>query len=100
MRQNLWAWSGEYVGYRDGDNLWLKNGKHMGKFHENEVYDKDGHYMGEIKNEKRLIYNIGKSGRRKYAFAPYGNRCGINYGNYGAYGMYGGYKDFPLKKYL
>jgi hypothetical protein len=51
----LWTWSGESVGYREGDGLWTHNGGDIGRFHGDEVYGPDGRYLGELIDGERLI---------------------------------------------
>ena len=92
----VWTWGGECFGYFDGDNLWTHDGKHIGRRFGDEIYGSDGRYLGEVRNENRLITNIGKKSHRGNSFAPYGNRGGYaKYANYVGYVMYAGCEDFP-----
>lgn len=95
-RTLLWTWGGTFFGYRDGDDLWTHDGRHVGRFHEDEVYGPDGHYLGKIRDEKRLITNLGKTQRRKGSFLRRVNRVGIvPRVDYVGRVMYVGHEDFP-----
>jgi hypothetical protein len=92
----VWTWRGECFGYFDEDNLWTYDGKNIGRRDGDEIYGSDGHYLGEVRNDNRLITNIGKKSHLRNSFTPYANRVGCaRYANYVGYVMYAGYEDFP-----
>ena len=70
----LWTWSGKYVGYFDGDDLWAYDGRHIGKLRGSEVYDAAGKYLGEKRNQDRLVFVRSKSHRKSAPFLPLDKR--------------------------
>ncbi|MEE8046472.1 MAG: response regulator [Dehalococcoidia bacterium] len=72
---DLWTWSGEYFGFRDGSDLWTYNGHHVGRFRrESEVYGPDGLYLGDV-IDGRLVIDWHKTARRASSFTPHGNQA-------------------------
>lgn len=91
----LWSWSGQFVGYRQGDDLWTCDGRHSGRFAGSEVYGPDGCYLGQMAKEDRLVTRKARLGLRRGAFAPVervglvSRRCGVP-----PYALPQGYQDF------
>jgi CheY-like chemotaxis protein len=93
---DLWTWSGEYFGFRDGAELWTYEGVHAGRFRrDTEIFRPDGLYMGDV-IDGRLIVDWHKTARRASSFAPSDDRSGRQkYSDREPFDMQIGYKDFP-----
>jgi len=98
---DLWTWSGEYIGRREGNELWSHSGRHVGHFHGDDVFASDGCYLGEIMSQSRLITNQSKKHLQQGSFSPYMSRVGwVPFVSYVGNVMYVGYEDFPSLKQL
>lgn len=92
---NFWAWGGKFIGYEQDGILYKHTGEPIGKFYGEELYDFNGKYIGEIKNDKRLIVNLGKKGHVKSCTSkPCSHSAIAPYCDYASYAMYAGYEDF------
>ena len=98
---DLWTWSGEYFGFRDGAELWTFEGKHVGRFRrELEISRPDDLYMGDVV-DGRLIFDWHKTARRGSSFTADGDRS-VNrtFGDREPLDMQIGFKDFPSVREL
>ncbi|TDI92974.1 MAG: response regulator [Chloroflexi bacterium] len=92
---DLWTWSGDYFGFRDGQNLWTYEGRHVGRFRRDEIFRPDGLYMGDLV-DGRLVVDWHKTARRASSFTPSENRGGhTHFADREPFDMMLGYKDFP-----
>jgi len=93
---DLWTWSGEYFGFRDGAELLTFEGRHVGRFRRNsDIYRPDGLYLGEVM-DGRLIVDWHKTARRASSFIPSAGRSGHNkFADREPFDMQIGFKDFP-----
>jgi 4-fold beta flower protein len=95
VEQPLWAWSGRYVGYRDGDDLWSYDGRLIGRFDGDAVYSPDGAYLGEQRETDRLITRTGSKHKRRSSFGHRQRGARGIRGTRGSRGWPAGYEDFP-----
>ncbi len=93
---DLWTWSGEYFGFREGTELWTFEGCHVGRFRRGyDIYRPDGLYMGEV-IDGRLIIDWHKTARRASSFSPSADRSGHHrFDDREPFDMQIGFKDFP-----
>jgi DNA-binding response OmpR family regulator len=92
---DLWTWSGDYFGFRDGQNLWTREGRHVGRFRRDEVFRPDGLYLGDLV-KGCLIVDWHKTPRRASSFTPSDDRGGIRqFADRDPFDMLIGFKDFP-----
>lgn len=93
---DLWTWSGEYFGYRDGSELWTHDGRHVGRFRRGAgIFTPAGSYLGELANG-RLISDWHKTARRASSFTPSSRRePRFVFADREPFDMLIGYKDFP-----
>lgn len=93
---DLWTWSGEYFGFREGAELWTYDGRHVGRFRRDaEVFRPDGLYMGVVM-EGRLVVDWHRTARRASSFTPSESRTGHRrFADRSPFDMQIGFKDFP-----
>ena len=93
---DLWTWSGEYFGFREGVDLWTYDGRHVGRFRRgSEIFRPDGMYMGVVM-EGRLVVDWYSTARRASSFTPSENRIGHRkFADRAPFDMQIGFKDFP-----
>lgn len=93
---DLWTWSGEYFGFREGSDLWTHNGHHVGRFRkESEVYGPNGLYLGDLIHG-RLVVDWHKTARRASSFTPYINKVPRQvFADREPFDVEIGFKDFP-----
>jgi DNA-binding response OmpR family regulator len=93
---DLWTWSGEYFGFREGDDLWTFAGYHVGRFRRGvEVFRPDGLYLGDVM-DGRLIVDWHKTARRASSFVPYEDKTPREkFADREQFDMQIGFKDFP-----
>ena len=73
---DLWTWSGEYFGFREGAELWTYDGRHVGRFRRDaEIFRPEGLYMGVVM-EGRLVVDWHRTALRASSFTPSENRIG------------------------
>lgn len=97
---DLWTWSGEYFGFREGDELWTHDGRHVGRFRRGaEIFRPDGLYMGVVM-EGRLIVDWHRTARRASSFTPSADRSGHRrFAERTPFDMQIGFKDFLSPSY-
>jgi CheY-like chemotaxis protein len=97
---DLWTWSGEYFGFREGSELWTHDGRHVGRFRRGvEIFRPDGLYMGVVM-EGRLVVDWHRTALRASSFTPSENRIGHRrFSDRSPFDMQIGFKDFPSPEY-
>jgi CheY-like chemotaxis protein len=94
-KDDLWTWSGDYFGFREGENLWTFDGRHVGRFRRHEIYRANGAYMGDLV-EGRLVSDWHKAGRRASSFTVSDNRHDHRFfADRAPFDMLVGCRDFP-----
>jgi CheY-like chemotaxis protein len=93
---DLWTWSGEYFGFREGSELWTQDGRHAGRFRRcSEIFRSDGLYMGVVM-DGRLVVDWHSTARRASSFTPSEDRIGHRrFGGRTSFDIQIGFKDFP-----
>lgn len=94
--EDLYTWTGHYVGYRDGDDLWTFDGRHIGRFYSYDVFDHEGKYLGEIRNGAYLIRDSRKVTVIRGRFTPRDKRPEtIKHIEHAGFVIPSGFQDFP-----
>ena len=94
LNEWLWTWSGICFGYRRRDSLFTYDGREVGRFDGKQIYGPDVHYIGELKDDRLIVKEAGKSQRRG-TFVPavridYEQRPNVH-----KRALPAGYEDFP-----
>jgi CheY-like chemotaxis protein len=97
---DLWTWSGEYFGFREGVDLWAYDGRHVGRFRRDaEIFRPDGLYMGVVMGD-RLVVDWHRTAHRASSFTPSENRIGHRrFVDRVPFDMQIGFKYFPSPDY-
>jgi hypothetical protein len=94
--EDLWSWTGKYIGYKEGENVWSADGKYLGKLLDEELFAPDGHYLGEI-CEGRLLVDRDKNYTNVAPFERHSDRSSPGVRSERAnYSLPYGYEDFSL----